>query len=199
MVRVALFAMVGFVVGAATGCGSNRPAAVVPSLVGPHCAANEAAAAHEQESQQQNPPPSQPPASASAFPAPAPTTGSPPPLPTPMPTAVPVYVAAATLHLGEAELSRYPSSQYVVRVGTVVDVELPDESAPFCWSAPTSSEPSVLAVVSAVDQFGGGAHAQFRALAAGVATVGTTNACYTFPPCGAPIAITEAVVTVRSG
>lgn len=87
----------------------------------------------------------------------------------------------------------------MVRVGTVIDVELPDESAPFCWSAPTSSDPSVLAVMSAGGDLGGGSHAQFRALAVGVATVATTNGCYTYPPCGAPMAITEAVVSVRSG
>lgn len=76
MVRLALLTIVGFVVGAATGCGSNRPAvpdrpaAAVASLVGPHCAANEAARAREQEAQQQSPALSQPPAPVSAFPPP---------------------------------------------------------------------------------------------------------------------------------
>lgn len=199
MVRMTQLAMVGFVVSAATGCSSNRLAAAAPSLAGPHCAANEAATARERKSQQQHPPIPQPTTSASAFAPPSPTTGSPPPTPTPLPTAIPVNVAGGTLTLGAAELSRYPSSQYVVRVGTVIDVELPDESAPFCWSAPTSSNPSVLAAMSAVDDLGGGAHAHFRALAVGVATVATTNGCYTFPSCGASVAITEAVVTVRSG
>ncbi|HUZ70448.1 MAG TPA: hypothetical protein VMU65_12140, partial [Candidatus Saccharimonadales bacterium] len=90
-------------------------------------------------------------------------------------------MTATTLRLGPAELSRYPSAQYVVRVGTVVDVELPDEPAPFCWSIPTSSAASVLEVVVQSDDLGGGAHVRFLAIAPGVVTVATTNACYTFP------------------
>jgi len=115
-----------------------------------------------------------------------------------MPTAIPTVVTATVLKLGPAELSRYPSAQYVIRVGTVVDVQLPDESAPFCWSIPTSSAASVLEVVDQGDDLFGGAHARFRAIAPGVVTIATTSACYTFPPCGAPVALTEAVVTVRA-
>jgi hypothetical protein len=115
-----------------------------------------------------------------------------------MPTAIPIVVTAATLKLEPAELSRYPSSQYVIRVGTVVDVELPDESAPFCWSIPTSSAAAVLEVVDQGDDLGGGAHARFRAIAPGVVTIATTDACYTFPPCEAGVALTQSVVTVRA-
>jgi hypothetical protein len=127
-----------------------------------------------------------------------PTTGAPPPTPTPMPTAIPTVVTAATLKLEPAELSRNPSAQYVIRVGTVVDVELPDEQAPFCWSIPTSSAASVLKLLVQGDDLQGGAHARFRAIAPGVVTVATTNACYTFPPCEAAVPLTEAVVTVRA-
>ena len=56
----------------------------------------------------------------------------------------------------------------------------------------------MLQVVVQSDDVGGGAHARFRAIAPGVATIGTTNACYTFPPCEAAVATTEAVVTVRT-
>ena len=180
-------------------CGSNGPGALASLQPGvPHCSAAETAAARLQQYEQQNPAVSQPPPSGSALPSPAPTTGSPPPTPTPMPTAIPTVVTAETLKLDPAELSRYPSAQYVIRVGTGVDVELPDESAPFCWSIPTLSTASVLQVVDQGDDLGGGSHARFRAIAPGVVTIATTNACYTFPPCGAPVALTEAVVTVRA-
>jgi hypothetical protein len=107
-------------------------------------------------------------------------------------------VSAATLKLEPAELSRYPSAQYVIHVGTVVDVELPDEATPFCWSIPTSSGASVLKVLVQGNDLQGGAHARFRAIASGVVTISTSNACYTFPACEAPIAMTQAVVTVRA-
>src|SRR5450631_2807012 len=179
---------------AASGCGSSGSRASVSLQAGvPHCAAAESAAAREQS----GPAPSDPTGSGSPGPWPMPTSGSPPPTPTPMPTAIPTVVTAATLQLGPAELSRYPLAQYVIRVGTVVDMELPSETAPFCWSIPTSTAPTVLEVMSQGDALNGGAHARFRAVAPGVATVATTNACYTFPSCGASEALTEAVVTVR--
>ena len=56
----------------------------------------------------------------------------------------------------------------------------------------------MLEVVDQGDDLRGGAHARFRAIASGVVTIATTNACYTFPSCGAPIALTEAVVTVQA-
>ena len=199
MLRVAVGpVLLGCVMATAAGCGSNGSGALVTPAGTPHCSAAETAAARLQQSEQQNPAVSQPPPSGSALPPPVPTTGSPPPTPTPMPTAIPTVVTAATLKLEPAELSRYPSAQYVIRVGTVVDVELPDESAPFCWSIPASSAATVLEVVDQGDDLGGGAHARFRAIAPGVVTIATTNACYTFPPCGAPISLTEAVVTVRA-
>lgn len=189
----------GCVMATVASCGSNGSGALASLQPGvPHCSAAETAAARLQQSEQQNPVVSQPPPSGSALPPPMPTTGSPPPTPTPMPTAIPTVVVAATLKLGAEELSRYPSAQYVIRVGTVVDVELPDEPAPFCWAVPTSSVSSVLKVVVQGDGLGGGAHARFRAIAPGVVTIATTNACYTFPACGAGVALTEAVVTVRA-
>ena len=184
---------------AVAGCGSNGSGALASLQPGvPHCSAAETAAARLKQSEQQNPAVSAPSPSGTANPPPVPTTGSPPPTSTPMPTAIPTVVAAATLKLEPAELSRDPSAQYVIRVGTVIDVELPDVTAPFCWSIPTSSAASVLEVAVQGDDLGGGAHARFRAIAPGVATIATTNACYTFPPCGAPVALTEAVVTVRA-
>jgi hypothetical protein len=183
----------------ATSCASDPSGAAVSLEPGtPHCSAAETAAAREQQAQQQNPPASQAPASVSALLTPEPTTGSPPPTPTSLPSAVPIVVAGATLNLGPGELSEYPSAQYVVRVGTVVNVLLPDEAPPFCWSVPTTSTPSVLKVVDAGDDAAGGAHARLRAVAAGVATVASTSACYTFPPCEAPSAVSEAIVTVRA-
>ena len=191
--------LVTFVLAMATGCGSNPSSSTVSLEPGtPRCSAAETAAAREQQSEQQNPPASQAPASVGAIPTPEPTTGSPPPLPTPLPTAVPIVVPGASLNLGPSELAQYPSPQYVVHVGTVVTVVLPDEASPFCWTIPTTSAPSVLKIVDAGDDLGGGAHARLRAVAAGVATVATTSDCYTFPPCEAPSAITEAVVTVRA-
>jgi hypothetical protein len=198
--------LLAFVLAAATSCGAYAPGAAVSLQPGaavslqpgtPHCSAAETAAAREQQAQPQNPTASQASASVGAQPTAEPTTGSPPPAPTPLPTAVPIVVTAATLNLGPNELSQYPSPQYVVHVGAVVNVVLPDEASPFCWSIPTTTAPSVLAVVDAGDSLGGGAHARLRASAPGVATVTTTSACYTFPPCGAPIAITQAVITVR--
>lgn len=191
--------LLGCVMAAVAGCGSIGSAALASLRPGvPHCSAAESAAARLQQSGQQNPAVSQPSHSESAVPPPMPTTGSPPLTPTPLPTAVPIVVPAATLTLEPGELSRDPSAQYVIRVGTVIDVELPDEAAPFCWSIPASSAASVLQVVVQSDDVGGGAHARFRAIAPGVATIGTTNACYTFPPCEAAVATTEAVVTVRT-
>jgi len=200
MLRVAAGpALLGYVMATVAGCGSNGSGAPALRQLGvPHCLAAETAAAGLQQSEQQNPTVSWLPPSGSSLPSPAPTTGSPPPTPTPIPTALPTVVTATTLRLGPAELSRYPSAQYVVRVGTVVDVELPDEPAPFCWSIPTSSAASVLEVVVQSDDLGGGAHVRFLAIAPGVVTVATTNACYTFPVCEAPVAIARAVVTVRT-
>lgn len=190
--------LVAFVLATAASCGSDAPGAAVSLQPGtPHCSASETAAAREQQAQPQNPTASQAPASVSALPTPEPTTGSPPPTPPSLPRAVPIVVTAATLNLGPNELSQYPSPQYVVHVRTVVNVVLPDEESPFCWSIPTTTAPSVLAVVDAGESLGGGAHARLRAIAPGVATVETTSACYTFPSCGASIAITEAVITVR--
>jgi hypothetical protein len=184
---------------AVAGCHSNGSGALVSLQPGvPHCSAAETAAAREQKSLQQHPAESQPVPGGTAFASPLPTTGSPPPAPTPMPTAIPTVVTATLLKLAPAELSRYPSAQYVIRIGTVVDVHLPDETPPFCWSIPASSLPSALRVVNQGDDVGGGAHARFRAIAAGVAMIATTNACYTFPPCGAPVALTQAVMTVRA-
>lgn len=200
MLRVAVApVLVGFVMATSAGCGSNASGAIASLQPGvPHCSAAETAAALLQQSGQQHPAVSQPPSSQSAFPPPMPTTGSPPPTPTPMPTAIPTVVTAATLKLDPAELSRYPSAQYVIGVGTVVDVDLPDEKAPFCWSIPTSSAASVLKPLVQGDDLQGGAHARFRAIAPGVVTIATTNACYTFPPCEAAVPLTEAVVTVRA-
>jgi hypothetical protein len=127
-----------------------------------------------------------------------PSVGSPPPAPTPTPTALPIVVTAPTLRLGPIELSRSPSAQYVIPVGTMVVVTLPDELAPFCWSTPTSTAPTVLEPMTHGDELGGGAQATFRAVAPGEATVETTNACYTFPSCGAASELTEAIVTVRA-
>lgn len=200
MLRVAVGpVLLGCVIATTAGCGSNASGAIASLQPGvPHCSAAETAAALLQQSAQQNPAVSQTPPSGSALPPPMPTTGSPPPTPTPMPTAMPTVVTAATLKLEPAELSRYPPAQYVIGVGTVVDVELPDEKAPFCWSIPTSSAASVLEVVVQGGDLGGGAHARFRAIAPGVVTVATTSACYTFPPCEAAVPLTEAVVTVRT-
>lgn len=182
------------VMAAASGCGSSGSRASVSLQAGvPHCAAAESAAAREPP----GPAPSDPTGSGSPGPSPMPTSGSRPPTPTPMATAIPTIVTAATLQLGPAELSTYPSAQYVVGIGTVVNVELPGETVPFCWSIPASTAPTVLAVMSQEDALNGGAHARFRAVAPGVATVVTTNACYTFPSCEAAEALTEAVVTVR--
>ena len=199
--------LLAFVLAVATSCGANAPGGAVSSQPGaaialqpgtPHCSAAETAAAREQQAQPQNPT-TEPTAPSAGGPAtPEPTTGSPPPAPTPLPTAIPIVVTAATLNLGPNELSQYPSPQYVVRVGAVVNIVLPDEAPPFCWSIPTTTAASVLAVVDAGDSLGGGAHARLRARSPGVATVSTTSACYTFPPCEAAIAITEAVITVRS-
>lgn len=200
MLRVAMAPMLlGCVMATTAGCGSNALGATASLQPGvPHCSAAETAAALLQQSAQQNPAVSQPPPTGSVLPPPTPTTGSPPPTPTPMPTAIPTVVTAATLKLDPAELSRYPPAQYLIGVGTVVDVELPDEKAPFCWSIPTSSAASVLKLLVQGDDPQGGAHAHFRAIAPGVVTVATTNACYTFPPCEAAVALTEAVVTVRA-
>jgi hypothetical protein len=182
----------------AASCGPIRSASQ-PSLPPgvPHCAAAESAAAHAQQYEQSTATESQPPVSVIAAPPPSPTTGTLPPTPSPMPTAVPIIVTAALLDLGPEQLSSFPPGQYVVRVGTLVNVRLPDESPPFCWSVPTLSTASVLSVLEAGDDLGGGAHALFRAIGPGIVTIDTTNACYTFPACGAAEAITEAVLTVR--
>ena len=200
MLRVAVApVLLGCVMATSAGCGSKASGALASLQPGvPLCSAAETAAALLQQSGQQNPAVTQPPSSQSALPSPMPTTGSPPPTPTPMPTAMPTVVAAATLTLDPAELSEFPSPQYVIGVGTAVDVELPDEQAPFCWSIPTSSAASVLKLLVQGDDPQGGAYARFRAIAPGVATVATTNACYTFPPCEAAVPLTEAVVTVRT-
>ncbi|MDQ6846401.1 MAG: hypothetical protein M3019_02275 [Candidatus Dormibacteraeota bacterium] len=108
-----------------------------------------------------------------------------------------MVVTGDTLKLGPAELSSVPPAQYQITVGTRVDVELPDEQAPFCWSIPTLSVPSVLTVEEEGDDPGGGAHARFRAVTPGTVTVRTTSECYTYPPCGAAFALTEAVLIVR--
>ena len=201
MLRVVVASvLLGCVMAISAGCGSNGSSAIASLQPGvPHCSAAETADARLQQYEQQHPGVSEPPSSQSAARhPPMPTTGSPPPTPTPMATAIPTIVTAATLKLGPAELSTSPSAQYVIGVGTVVDIELPDEQAPFCWSIPTSSAASVLKPLVQGDDLQGGAHARFRAIAPGVVTIATSNACYTFPPCEAAVPLTEAVVTVRA-
>ena len=172
--------IVGCLLVTAAGCGPSRSASQPPLAPGvPHCAAAESAAAREQQYQQSNPTAPPPSVSAHAVRPPSPTSGPPPPPPSAMPTAVPTIVTEGVLDLGAAQLSRFPSAQYVIRIGTLVDIHLSDEAAPPCWSDLTLSTTSPLSVVNQGDDVGGGAHANFRAIAPGEITIATTNACYT--------------------
>jgi hypothetical protein len=99
---------------------------------------------------------------------------------TPVPT--PRVVEGGTVQLHDSD----GGSTIVVPIRTQLTIALGPASAPFCWSAPTSSDTGIIKQLSSTSGNDRSAHGSFIVRAVGTATILATMDPRCYPPCGAP-------------
>ncbi|MDQ2960422.1 MAG: hypothetical protein M3R48_05155 [Candidatus Dormibacteraeota bacterium] len=77
------------------------------------------------------------------------------------------------------------ASTIIVPVGTSIAVQLGPAAAPFCWTAPTSSDQRIIEQLTSSSGNDRAGRGSFRALAVGSATLEASMDPRCSPPCGA--------------
>jgi hypothetical protein len=89
-------------------------------------------------------------------------------------------------------------STIVVHVGTHIAIALGPATAPFCWSAATSSDARIVDQLSSTSGTDRSAHGAFVAHAVGTAMLQATSDPRCYPPCGVASALWRVTVEVAA-